>query len=86
MSAPLTPRPSIAVVGSGDGELAIFLATAVPDAVVAGFDTDARVVVHARRRAACLGVADRVTFEATAPGAVLGSGYRMVVLTRADAR
>jgi methylase of polypeptide subunit release factors len=84
MNALPNTRRSIAVIGRSDGGLAISLATALPDAVVAGFDTDAQAVVTARRRAARHGVADRVTFEATPPGAVLGSGYHIVVLTSAE--
>lgn len=75
MNALRNVRRSIAVIGSHDGDLAISLAAALPDAVVAGFGTDAQAVVTARRRAARQGVADRVTFEATPPGSVLGSGY-----------
>lgn len=75
------PRRHIAVIGGGQGDLAIALATAFPDDVVAGFDVDPQAVANARRQAARAGVADRVTFEATGPGSLLGSGYHLVVLT-----
>jgi methylase of polypeptide subunit release factors len=80
------PRRRIAVVGSGHGELALALAAAFVDEVIAGFDADPRAVAHARWSAAREGLADRVTFEVTQPGTLLGSGYDLIVLTRSTRR
>jgi 23S rRNA G2445 N2-methylase RlmL len=62
------------------------LAAAFVNDVIAGFDEDPRAVAHARLSAARKGLADRVTFEATQPGTLLGSGYDLIVLTRASGR
>lgn len=80
------PRPSrrLAVIGCRDGGLAIALALVNPHAVIAGFDADPVALATARRVAARHGVADRVTFEAAAPGRILGSGYDIVVLVNTE--
>lgn len=72
----------MAVVGCGHGELVIALALARPGDVVAGFDPDAAAIADARRSALRRGVADRVTFEAAAPGHLAGAGYDEVYLLR----
>jgi predicted RNA methylase len=68
------------VIGCRDGRLAIALALANPHDVIAAFDADPVTVAAARRAAAGHGVSDRVTFEAAAPGRLLGSGYSIVVM------
>jgi predicted RNA methylase len=70
----------VAVIGCRDGGLAITLALANPHDVIAGFDADPVALAAARRVAARHGVSDRVTFEAAAPGRLLGSGYNIVVM------
>jgi predicted RNA methylase len=73
-------RRHVAVIGCGRGELVIALALAGPSDVVAGFDPDPTAVATARRSAARLGVADRVTFEVAGPCCLLGGAYDLVVL------
>lgn len=70
------------MIGCREGELAIALALADPDAVVAGFDADAVALTGARRAAGRHRVGDRVTFEAAATGRLLGAGYDVVVMIR----
>jgi SAM-dependent methyltransferase len=60
----------IADVGCGFGWSAVGLARAYPGATVVGFDVDDPSVAAARRNAEDSGVADRVRFEATDPGAL----------------
>ena len=77
----MSPRGRrVAVIGCRDGGLAIALALANPRVVIAGFDADPVAIATARRAAARHGVSDRVTFEATAPGRLLGCGYDIVVM------
>lgn len=66
-------RRRVAVVGCREGGLVIALALADPHVVIAGFDADPIAIAAARRAAARHRVSDRVTFEAAAPGRVLGS-------------
>jgi 16S rRNA G1207 methylase RsmC len=73
-------RRRVAVIGCHDGGLAIALAQANPHDVIAGFDANAVAIAAARRAAARHGVSDRVTFEAAAPGRLLGAGYDLVVM------
>ena len=73
-------RRRVAVFGCGRGELAIALALSGPSDVVAGFDPDATAIAAARRSAARLGVADRVTFEVAGPACLLGTVYDLIVL------
>ena len=74
-------RRRVAVIGCRDhGRLAITLAIAKPQDVVAGFDADAAAVDAARRAAAQHRVADRVTFELAAPNRLRGVGYDVIVL------
>jgi predicted RNA methylase len=68
------------VIGCRDRRVAIALALANPHDVIAGFDADPVAVAAARRAATRHGVSDRVTFEAAAPGRLLGSGYNTVVM------
>lgn len=70
----------LAVVGCGEGGLAIALALANPHDVIAGFDADAAAIAVARRAAASRAVADRVTFEVAPPGRLLGTGYDIIVM------
>jgi precorrin-6B methylase 2 len=70
----------VAVIGCRDGGLAIALALAHPHDVIAAFDADPVALAAARRAAARHGVSDRVTFEAAAPGRLLGSGYNIVLI------
>jgi 2-polyprenyl-3-methyl-5-hydroxy-6-metoxy-1,4-benzoquinol methylase len=51
-------------VGCGGGRAAIMIAQAFPKARIVGFDVHAESIERARRNAAAVGVADRVTFEA----------------------
>ena len=77
----MTPTgPRVAVVGCRDGGLAIALALADPHVVVAAFGPDVSALATSRREAARLGVSDRVTFEAAAPGGIVGRGYDLVLL------
>jgi len=73
-----------AVVGCGRGELVIALEFAGPSDVVAGFDPDPTAIAAARRWAARLGVADRVTFEVAGPACLLGQAYDLVFLLAAS--
>lgn len=76
-------RRRIAVIGCRDrGGLAIALAIANPQDVVAAFDADSATVAAARRAAARHHVADRVTFELAAPHRLPGTGYDVVILCR----
>ena len=84
MASPPRRARRVAVAGCGDGELAIALAVACPDDVVAAFDADPAAIAIARRRAAMAGVADRVTFEVAAT--ILGGGYHLVYLARPPQR
>ena len=79
-----SPSRRVAIIGCGSGELAIALALADPDAVVAGFDANSAAVAGARRAAARHRVSDRVTFEAAAAGGLLGSGYDMIFMIRSQ--
>jgi methylase of polypeptide subunit release factors len=72
----------VAVIGCRDGGLAIALALANPHDVIAAFDADPVALAAARRAAARHRVSDRVTFEAAAPGRLLGSRYDIVVMIR----
>jgi len=74
------PGRRVAIIGCGTGGLVIALALASPSDVIAGFDADPTAVADARRAAARAGVSDRVTFEVTPPGSVLGSRYDLVYL------
>lgn len=73
-------RRRVAVVGCSDGGLVIALALANPQDVIAGFDSDPVAIAAARHAAARNRVSDRVTFEAAAPGRILGSRYDLVVM------
>lgn len=55
-------------LGCGAGGIALHLAGKHRAAHVTGFDVEAPVIEHARRRAVALGLADRVTFIHAAPG------------------
>lgn len=77
---PQPTRRRVAVIGCGDGALAIALALANPNDVIAAFDADPVATATARRAAARHRVSDRVTFEAAALGHLLGSGYDIVVM------
>ena len=73
---PASPPPRVAVLGCGGGHLAIALALTLPEATVAGFDTDSSAIATARRAAAIARVADRVTFEVA--DQILGETYDLI--------
>lgn len=64
----------VAVIGCSEGGYVIALALANTHDVIAGFDADPIAIAAARHAAALHRVSDRVTFEAAAPGRLLGSG------------
>lgn len=55
-------------IGCGAGGIALHLARRHGAGHVTGFDVEAPVIAHARRRAEAAGLADRVTFVIGAPG------------------
>lgn len=72
------------MIGCGRGDLAIALAIASPADVIAGFDRSPADISAARLAAAQAGVADRVTFEVTSRGWLVGDGYDVVYLPLAN--
>jgi 2-polyprenyl-3-methyl-5-hydroxy-6-metoxy-1,4-benzoquinol methylase len=72
---------SVLEIGSGHGLLAIRLAAGSPARTVHGTDVDAGRIAAARTAARRLGLADRATFEHTAPGwAPARDAYDAVVI------
>jgi 2-polyprenyl-3-methyl-5-hydroxy-6-metoxy-1,4-benzoquinol methylase len=59
----LSAGAAVADVGCGHGASAIVIATAYPNATVAGFDYHPASINTARKRAAAAGVSDNTTFE-----------------------
>jgi len=68
----------VADVGCGIGASTIIMARTYPRSRFRGFDVHPASIDIARRRAAEVGVADRVTFEVAAASSYPGSGYDLV--------
>lgn len=74
----LTAGALVADIGCGHGHSTTLMAEAFPASRFHGFDTHPDSVEQARRVAAGLGVADRVTFEQARADAYPGAGYDLI--------
>jgi 2-polyprenyl-3-methyl-5-hydroxy-6-metoxy-1,4-benzoquinol methylase len=73
----------VADVGCGAGWSTIAIARAFPNARVDGYDVDDASIADARRNAAAVGVADRVTFEVRDAADLAPASYDLVCVFEA---
>jgi ubiquinone/menaquinone biosynthesis C-methylase UbiE len=78
IEAKLTAGARIADLGCGHGASSILLAQAFPESTVVGFDYHDGSIQSARKRAAEVGVADRVTFEVASAQTFEGDNYDLI--------
>lgn len=73
----LTAGATVADIGCGHGASTLVLAQAFPNSMIVGFDYHAESIEVARKRAAEVGVADRVRFEVAGAADYPGNGYEL---------
>jgi SAM-dependent methyltransferase len=80
VEATLTAGARVADIGCGLGSSSVLLAQAYPRSTVVGFDYHAESIELARKKAAEVGVSDRVSFEVASAQTPIGTQYDLVTM------